>query len=138
MKYFSLILLAVSILLNLSFAQKKDDVNSICSKEEIEENLLEGVKSANLGLKVSASYYLGERESNDAVIPLLNVLHTDKSCEARIMAALSLFKIGDSRGIYAIKRAAEYDEDERVRRICSIFYNMHLKGTDSQSSSAEL
>jgi hypothetical protein len=102
------------------------------SDDTINLNYLEGAKGENLGLKISASYYLGERKSDKAVIPLMNILHTDKSPEARIMAALSLFKIGDSRGLYAIKEAAQKDDNEWVKKMCNIFYQMYLvnKETD--------
>ncbi len=93
--------------------------------ESIDLNYLEGIKAQNEGLKISASYYLGERKSDKAVIPLMNILHTDNSPEARIMAALSLFKIGDERGIYAIKEAAQLDNSEWVKKMCKIFYQMY-------------
>lgn len=41
------------------------------------------------------------------------------------MAALSLFKIGDSRGIFEIRKSAKSDSSETVRKMCGIFYNMH-------------
>lgn len=96
------------------------------SDKSVEQNYLEGVKSDNLGLKISASYYLGERKSSKAVIPLMSILKSDKSPEARVMAALSLFKIGDERGIYAIKQAVKFDDNEWVKKMCNIFYQMYL------------
>jgi HEAT repeat protein len=96
------------------------------SDSAIDDNYLQGVKSDNMGLRVSATYYLGERESGKAVIPLMNILHKDKAPEARIMAALSLYKIGDKRGIYAIKGAITEDSNEWVRSMCKIFYDMYM------------
>jgi hypothetical protein len=69
---------------------------------------------------------LGERKSKKSVIPLMNMLHTDPSAEARIMAALSLYKIGEARGIYAVERAAEFDTNEHVRKMCKILHQMYL------------
>ena len=79
---------------------------------------------------------LGELRCKGALIPLLKVLHNGKCEEVRILAALSLYKINDARGIFAIKQAAIYDESERVKRICGIFYNAHLNRdeTDIQKS----
>jgi HEAT repeat protein len=96
------------------------------NEESIDQNYLEGLKSENLGLKISASYYLGERKSSEAVIPLMKILKSDKSPEARVTAALSLYKIGDERGIYAIKQAVEFDSNEWVKKMCKIFYQMYL------------
>ena len=88
------------------------------SDETVDQNYLEGVKADNLGLKISASYYLGERKSSKAVIPL--------------MAALSLFKIGDERGIYAIKQAVTFDDNEWVKKMCNIFYQMYLTNKEAE------
>ena len=102
------------------------------SDETVDQNYLEGVKADNLGLKISASYYLGERKSSKAVIPLMSILKSDKSPEARIMAALSLFKIGDERGIYAIKQAVTFDDNEWVKKMCNIFYQMYLTNKEAE------
>jgi HEAT repeat protein len=107
------------------FSQDSAKAVSKITDEDIEINYLAGVKTANLGLKVSAAYYLGERKSQRSVIPLMNMLHTDTSPEARIMAALSLYKIGDERGIYAIQRAADFDDNEQVKKMCKILYDMY-------------
>ena len=60
------------------------------------------------------------------LIPL-DILHNNQSEELRILAALSLYKIGDSRGIYAIKQAIKFDESERVSRLCETFYKAYLQ-----------
>ena len=62
----------------------------------------------------------------------MNILHTDKSPEARIMAALSLFKIGDERGIYAIKQAVQFDDNEWVKKMCNIFYQMYQANKEAE------
>ena len=119
--YLILVISSTSIV----FSQDKTKQVSRINDTDIEKTLLEGVKNDNTGLKISAAYYLGEKKSSKAVIPLMDVLHSDKSVEARIMAALSLFKIGDKRGIYAIKKAIKFDENEQVRKMCEIFYTMY-------------
>lgn len=86
------------------------------------QNLLNGVNSENQGLKLSSGYFLGELKSDEAVIPLLSILKNSENDEERIMAALSLSKIGDGRGIYAVKQAIKFDKSERVRKLCSLFY----------------
>ncbi|GAB4294491.1 MAG: hypothetical protein Kow0098_16060 [Ignavibacteriaceae bacterium] len=96
------------------------------------DNLLKGLASDNLGLKVSSAYLLGEFESDKAVIPLLKVLHSEKNVEARVIAALSLYKIGDSRGIYAIKQAIRYDTSKRVNSLCEKFYFAYLSKENRQ------
>jgi HEAT repeat protein len=109
--------------------------DSVISKSKntpkiIEDNLMMGIESDNLGLKVSSAFYLGERKSKKAVIPLMDLLKGNNPAEAKIVAAVALFKIGDSRGIYALERAAEFDKDPKVRKICKIFHDMHKSGEE--------
>lgn len=100
---------------NTNFTKTKNDL--------IEQNLLNGINSDNFGLKTSSAYFLGENKSSKAVIPLLNMLHNEESDEARILAALSLIKIGNPIGVYAVKMAAKFDGSEKVRKLCTKFYN---------------
>jgi HEAT repeat protein len=90
------------------------------------QNLLIGLDSDNIGLTSSSAFYLGELSSTEAVIPLMKMLRNSEKEELRISAALALLKIGDARGIYAIKRAIVFDESKRVSDMCEKFYNSHL------------
>ncbi len=119
-----LFLLAIT---NNQFAQDNTEIESRVTEEDIIENLLVGLESDNLGLQVSSVYYLGERKASKAVIPLMGLLKSDKQNELRIVAALALFKIGDGRGVYAIKQRAKFESNEQVKRMCEIFYNMYMK-----------
>lgn len=96
------------------------------NRDLVVTNLMNGVNSENQGLKMSSTYFLGELKSDKAVIPLMKILKTEDNEESRIMAALSLLKIGDSRGIFAIKQAINFDDSERVQKMCSIFYQYYL------------
>jgi len=95
---------------------------------QIEENLLNGLASENYGLRTSTAYFLGEYKTAKSVIPLMKMLHSEKDESGRILAALALIKIGDSRGVYAVKQAAKFDDSKRVQRLCRIFYNAYLYG----------
>lgn len=116
---FSILLVVISFssvfASNTNFTKAKKDL--------IEQNLLNGINSENFGLKTSSAYFLGENKSSKAVIPLLKMLHNDESEEARILAALSLIKIGNPVGVYAVKMAAKFDGNEKVRKMCAKFYN---------------
>jgi hypothetical protein len=123
----SLIVLCLLGIFTNQFAQEGSQLPSRITESDIIDNLLEGINSDNIGLKVSCIYYLGERKADKAVIPLMGILKSKASDDIRIVAALSLFKIGDGRGIYAIKQRREFDESEQVKRMCDIFYNMYLQ-----------
>ena len=121
-----LILLSLILIISITcVAQDSTAQKTRVTPDMIEDNLLVGAESDNEGLRISSTYYLGETESQDAVIPHMKILHNDKSVHARIMAALSLFKIVDSRDIFAGKNSAKSDSSVTVRKMCGILYNMH-------------
>lgn len=88
----------------------------------IESNYLEGLKSENLGLRISCAYFLGEMKSSKAVIPLMKMLNEETHEGARIAAAWSLSKIGDARGIYLLKQVSETCECCSVQCMTELFY----------------
>jgi hypothetical protein len=80
-------------------------IKSSLNRDLIITNLMNGINSGNQGLRMSSAYLLGEFKSDEAIIPLMKILKSDENEESRIMSALSLLKIGDSRGLFAIKQA---------------------------------
>lgn len=105
--------------------------DNAANKKAVENNLIEELNTTSttsLHSRVSTIYSLGEIKSSKALIPLLKILHDEKKVELRISAALSLIKIGDARGVYAVKQAAKFDDSPRVRRLCAIFYNAYVNG----------
>jgi hypothetical protein len=117
------------LLLSVSLISQPVPKHSIeLNENQIFENLLVGTKSTNKGLCASCVYMMGEMCCKKSVIPLMSLLHNAECEEVRILAALSLCKIGDARGIFAVKRSAIYDESKRVKRMCGIFYKAVLAG----------
>lgn len=106
-----------------AFAQSDNKSNQEC----VYQNLIAGINSDNLGLKTSAAYFLGEYKCEKALYPLMKMLKSDTREKVRIAAALALIKIGNAKGIFAIKRAIKFDESSRVRKLCSNFYNAYLE-----------
>lgn len=121
-------LLSVFLFSSSMFSQPVPKRSIELNEDQIFENLLIGANSCNKGLCGSCVYLMGELRSQKSVIPLLSLLHNAECEEIRILAALSLCKIGDARGIYAIKRAAIFDKSERVKRLCSQFYKATIAG----------
>jgi HEAT repeat protein len=105
----------------------KSSIQNTETKEAAITNLMIGLHSNNFGLRTSCAYMLGEIRAEQAVIPLMKMLRTEKNEDARIVAALSLYKINDSRGIFAVKQAIKFDDSERVRKLCFNFYNQTLR-----------
>ena len=136
-RLFVLSVAAIFVLITSTiFAGETEKAKSTLTYEQIEDNLLAGLKTDNLGLNVSCAYMLGNMKSDRAVIPLMKMLRCEKDERAQLMAALSLMKIGDERGIFLIKRLAKFSDCERVKCMCERFTNVYLyekyfKGKDS-------
>ncbi len=90
-------------------------------------NLLIGLKSDNDGLKASSAFMLGELKATEAVVPLMAMLRSGETECCRIVAALALCRIGDERGVYAVKRAVKFDQSEQVAQKCAWFYEQYVQ-----------
>ena len=119
-----LILVFVSLITFSAFAEN-NQVGKV--KDSAIESLIMGVNSDNFGLRTSAAYMLGELKCEKSVIPLMRMLKSEEREDARIVAALALLKIGNAKGIFAIKQAIKFDDSERVRRLCANFYHAFLE-----------
>ncbi|RKY91294.1 MAG: hypothetical protein DRQ13_11600, partial [Ignavibacteriae bacterium] len=93
--------------------------------DQIETNMLIGIKSNNTGLQTSCAYFLGEMKSNIAMIPLLKLVTNGETEEARIIAALSLYKIESKIGMYRLKYLAESDGSELARNVFDRLYKVY-------------
>ena len=124
--FFAVVLLTTVLFSSALFAGENKNTPAANTFEAIELNRLTGLASDNEGLKVSCAFNLGEMKSTKAVIPLIAMLRDGKSDEERIIAALSLMKIGDAQGVYMVSRAAKFNDNGRVRYICEKFYNGYL------------
>ena len=111
----------------LAYAGPADVSRPSPDLELTEAKLLDDVHCDNCRLKESAMFDLGELRSEKAVIPLMDVLHSNAEESSRIVAALALCRIGDARGTYAVKRAATFDRSEKVRTLSAWFYNTYVK-----------
>ena len=129
------VILAVSLLLSAAtvFGQTlKPNDGGILTKEAI-DNYMAGINSGNDGVRISSAYFLGEYKVEEAIIPLMKMLSNEKTDEGRIIAALSLTKIGTGKAVYAVKQAAKFDDSQRVRDLCARFYNSYALSAESGS-----
>jgi hypothetical protein len=90
-------------------------------------NLLLAIQSDNAGLRESAAYYLGEYKCRKAVIPLMALLKSDCRPSTRAVAALALCRIGDERGLFAVRRAVKFDGNMEVKGLCAWYYNEYVE-----------
>jgi HEAT repeat protein len=122
-KISSLLLLALTLLLSSSMFAGSNTAND----SKIEDNLLVGLQSDNLGLITSSAYMLGEYGTSKSVNSLLRVLKSGNSEEERISAAVALIKINTELSVFSVKQRAKFDDSKRVRRLCTTFYHQSLQ-----------
>lgn len=73
-------------------------------------------------------YQLGEMEAAEATDKLIEVFETADHQGLRVMAALSLAKIGDEAGLDVVKRAAFNDANDYVKKMCGVIYVANWRG----------
>jgi hypothetical protein len=106
----------------VSFAQANKEIIVSAKYKTIEANYLAGLNSNNNGLKVSSAYFLGNMKSHKAVIPLMKMFRNEKNDGAKLIAAWSLLKIGDSRGVFLVKRESELGNCDGIRCMLDHLY----------------
>jgi hypothetical protein len=50
----------------------------------------------------------------------------EKEATIRITAACVLCKIGDARGLFAVKQAVRFNESKKVQRFSAWYYNVYV------------
>jgi hypothetical protein len=120
-----------ALLFTLAFAlpvigQENERAVTVGRGDCLTEDLLQKLASCDRCTKEQSAYLLGEARCPKAVIPLMSMLRNGLESE-RIVAALALCRIGDARGSFAVKRAAEFDESAKVRRLCAWYYDQYVQ-----------
>jgi len=126
-KFFSsLLILSLLLFTGSSFAVVNKTTSKANTYDTIELNRLIGLASDNEGLRVSCAFNLGEMKSEKAVNPLMKLLREGKTLEERVIAALSLVKIGNTQGVYLVSRLSKFSDCEKTRKMCERFYSGYL------------
>ncbi len=89
---------------------------------KVESNYLRGLSSDNFHLKVSCAYFLGKIQSEKAVLPLMKMFRNSKNENERLIAAWSLLKIDNPRGVFLVKSAIEHGECKNTGCMLSFLY----------------
>jgi len=92
------------------------------------ENLKNGIKSDNEGLKKCAIYFAGYYRVSETVPTLAEVVKKETQPSTKILIALVLYRIGDERGISLVRDMAAKDKNPEVRRMCTCIYNAYKTG----------
>jgi len=120
-KLTSVLVLMLLVISSVTLVASDNNAN-----DRIEQNLLVGLNSDNYGLKTSSAYLLGDFGTSKSLIPLMKVLRNGDTEEERISAALALIKMNTAQSIFAVKQSGMFDASQRVRRLCTMFYQQSL------------
>lgn len=91
--------------------------------QKAEKNYIVALLSNNIGLRHSATNYIGEYRLKGAVDELIVLLQEDKVENNRMAAALALMQIGEKEGVKAVEEASLFDGSEKVSRFCEQLLN---------------
>ena len=117
-RFAAIVLLGAALTLPV---QAGDQKSFPFDRTRAETNLLVGIASDNAGLRLSAASIVAEVGTDRSVIPLIRMLHNGTESE-RLVAALALSRIGNERGVWAVRRAAQFDPSEKVQRHAAWYY----------------
>lgn len=100
--------------------------NNVKFDEKAIGNLITGIKSDNEGLKRNSIYFAGKYKVEETVEVLTGQLKTEKDAANKILIALSLYQIGNSKGLEVVNQTAKTETDERVKAMCEHIYAQFL------------
>ena len=104
-----------------------NSINEITKNKYALDNLIAGIKSENCGIKRSAIYFAGKYRIEEVKDVLLEQLNSENEACIRILIALVLYELGESKGLLAVKKFIETDEDLKSRRMATQIYYNFLK-----------
>ena len=126
MKRTNLIPVALLAALMLTAFTNAQDVTGTFPENGV-KTLIKGIKSGNEGLSRSSIYFAGKYKITDAIDALVDKMQKEKRPDTRILIALSLYEIGDIKGLQAVKEQAINDSDERVKRMSTLIFDEFYK-----------
>jgi HEAT repeat protein len=111
------------------FATVNLSAASIVAPTPTVEQLLLQLKEAKTDVaKGDIVYQLGEPAAREATDELIDIFYNAEHEGLRAMAALSIAKIGDDKGMDVLKKAAYTDDSPYVKKMCGIYYVAEFRG----------
>jgi len=126
--FLTVLITAALILLtcNSVLAQKEAFQNSCQEvKTKMINNLSAGIKSNNEGLRRSSIYYAGYYGIEELTDVLVDKLFHGENSTIKILAAVSLYRIGNNEGFNAVKKLAAAESDAEVRKMGEAILNQY-------------
>ncbi len=121
------VVLVLAALTAMAVAGEPVEKAKAFDKARVEQNLLVGLASENVGLQRSCALMLGQIKSDRAVLALMAKLRSSNDECVRIASAWALSRIGNPFGTYLVKTTVSFDESARIRAHCAWYYNTIVK-----------
>ena len=107
--------LSLVLLLTVSSANAQSSENGWTMKSI--KNLSAGINSDNYGLKRSAIYLAGKYKLDRLLDDLIKILDAERNEQVKILTAIAIDKIGDRKGLEAIRNKISSEKDDKVKQI---------------------
>jgi FOG: HEAT repeat len=86
------------------------------------KTLIAGVENENDGVRRCSIIYVGEYKVKEAAPHLIKAFKKEKCCKNKISIALSIYQIGESKYIEALKEISNNEADPKVKMFCNVVY----------------
>ena len=86
-------------------------------KHAYNQYLMKSLDDENIGRRASAAMLLGDNIVYEAVVPLMKMLKTEKDFRVRIVAAVSLFKVGNPSIVPQLKEVYKKEKNKTVKHV---------------------
>jgi len=117
MKTVSKLGLAFALTLILTVFISSVGLSQEMSEKEYNKFLIKALKDENIGIRSSAAQLLGERKVEAAIEPLKKMLKNEKHYAVRIVAAVSLYQIGNKEVLPVLKESLKKERNKTVQHV---------------------
>jgi hypothetical protein len=126
----------------LAGERPNNELSAQAKLERIEKNLINAFESDVPGLQSSAALTLRQLREvaphydwDRSIVPLMHIVNREEhdAC-ARIAAAMVLHELRSSRGDWAIERTAQFADNPRVKRYCTILHKSRILERSERST----
>ncbi len=95
------------------------------------QNLRAGIVSDNLGVRKSAIYFAGKYHVSELTNDLLAQLQRESDANSRILIGMSIYTLGEKKGIEDLQTYATTEKNPRVKRMLEEICNQFNFNTSS-------
>ncbi|MFA7289252.1 MAG: hypothetical protein WC055_10295 [Melioribacteraceae bacterium] len=117
-----LVISLAALLLLVNFTYANAGITGNIKKNAI-ASLVTGIRSDNMGLKRNCIYFAGKYKIAETTEVLIEELSNTENAKLKVLISLSLFLIGDEKGMDAVYELANKDNDKYVKRMAKAIVN---------------